>query len=138
MSVPIPENIKKDPPAFDAWVEFIGHVKEPSLFPGSPSVVVEGNIYHCPNRASLINDVNTRLINIGFQRGMLVFKPDVTNKVLTPEQLLDPSFRYFAPVDNIRYIETVIKPMTELPRVEEPGIPLTGQGSLETVEHKPS
>jgi len=138
VSVPVPENIKKDPPAFDAWVEFIGYVKEPALFPGSPSTIVEGNIYHCPNKASLINDVNTRIINIGFQRGMLAFKPEFMNKVLTPEQLLDPTLRFFAPMENLRYVDIVIKPMTELPRVEEPGVPLTGQGSLETVEHKPS
>lgn len=140
MTVPVPENIKTGPPAFDAWVEFIGYVKEShrAYIPDFADRVVEGNIYHCQNRAELINEVSQRLASIGFQRGIMAFKSLVEKKVMTPEQLIDPSNRNFIPMDHIKYIETKIVPMTELPRVEEPGVPLTGKGSLGTVEHKPS
>jgi hypothetical protein len=139
VSVPVPHNIRKDLPAFDAWVEFVGYLKEScrAYLPGFPEAVVEGNIYHCQNRAELINEVSQRLATIGLQGGIVAFKVLSEKKVMTPEELVDPSYRYFVPLDHIKYIETRITPMTELPRVEEPGVPLTGQG-LETVEHKPS
>jgi len=142
--VPLPETTKTIP-AFDVWVEFIGYIRWPNLLPGSPDRVVEGQIYHSTGLNALIQETTQRLGAIGIQGGLMALLPDEELKkarpreglILTPQDLLNPVYRRFVPLWNIKYIDTVIKPMTELPRVEEPGVPLTGSG-VETKEHKPS
>jgi hypothetical protein len=121
----------------DAWVSFIGYVKDPSMLPGNPTEVVIANIYHAPNKAELLEAVARDLGMIAIQQGMAVLRPEFIGKTLNAEQLMSVESRMFVPMWNIRYVLPVIKIMTELPRVEEPGVPLTGQG-LEIQEHKPS
>lgn len=134
--VPLPENTRSMP-AFDVWVEFIGYVLEPKLIPGEPETVVEGQIYHSSGMNELIHDTTQRIAAIGIQGGMMALKGEMEKRVMAPQDLLNPVYRRFVPIWNLKYIETVFKPMTELPRVEEPGVPLTGSG-VETKEHKPS
>ena len=135
MSLPLPVNREK--PMLDAWVSFIGYVRDPLMLPGNPTKVVVANIYHVANRAELHDAVARDLGMMALQQGMAVLRPEFEGKILDAEQLLSIESKMFVPMWNIRYILPVIKPMTELPRVEEPGVPLTGQG-VETQEHKPS
>lgn len=121
----------------DAWVSFIGYVKDPLMLPGNPTKVVIANVYHVPSKADLLEAVARDLGMIAIQQGMAVLRPEFEGKTLDAEQLMSVEYRMFVPMWNIRYILPVIKIMTELPRVEEPGVPLTGQG-VEIQEHKPS
>lgn len=135
MSLPLPAN--KEQPAHDCWVEFVGYVRDPLELPGTPQKVFAGNIFHVASKAQLWEMISAEQVQMGAQQGMYILKPELVGKTITPEELFNPSNRLFVPMRNIRYVETVIKVMTELPRVEEPGVPLTGQG-VETKEHKPS
>jgi hypothetical protein len=131
--VPLPT---EQQPALDSFVQFIGWVKTPALLPGSPDKVIASNVFHCKNKVELINRVNEQMQGFMAQQGMLVAKPD-NPKIMNLEHMISVEFKLFVPMYNIRFIETVVSPMTELPRVEEPGIPLLGQG-VETKELKPS
>jgi hypothetical protein len=135
VSLPLPTN--KEKPMFDAWVSYIGYVRDPILLPGNPTKVVVANVYHVANKAELLQSVAQELGMMAMQQGMAVLRPEFEGKILDAEQLMSIESKMFVPMWNIRYIVPVIKPMTELPRVEEPGVPLTGQG-VETKEHKPS
>lgn len=133
MTLPLPT---PPTPAFDAFVQFIGHVKVPALLPGSPEKVIASSIFHCANKTDLIRQINEHMQGFMAQQGMLIARPD-NPKIMTIEHMVSVEFKLFVPMDNIAYIETTVSAMTELPRVEEPGIPLLGQG-LETKELKPS
>jgi hypothetical protein len=115
--------------------EFTSSYKQREAYVGCQVVIA--NIYHVANRAELLDAVARDLGMMALQQGMAVLRPEFEGKILDAEQLLSIESKMFVPMWNIRYILPVIKPMTELPRVEEPGIPLTGQG-VETKEHKPS
>jgi hypothetical protein len=126
-----------DQPAFNAWVQFIGHVRDPLLLPGRPTEVYQNSVYSMASKAAALEFMGQELNTIYMRQGMEILRPELTVKPLLAEYILSPEFKLFVPLWNIRYVEPKIRPMTELPRVEEPGIPLTGQG-LETKEHKPS
>lgn len=131
--IPLPEGQQ---PAFDAFVQFIGHVKDPALLPGSPEKVIVSTVCHFTNKAELIKFMNITMEEMLNQQGMLVARLD-NPKLMVPEHILSVEYKLFVPMWNIRYIETKLQPITELPRVEEPGVPLLGQG-VETKELKPS
>lgn len=133
MSLPLPAGQQ---PAFDAFVQFIGHVKTPALLPGSPNTVIASSVFHATNKAHLINMINEQMMAFMSQQGMLVARPNNPPLIIV-EHMISVEFKLFVPMDNIRFIETIVSPMTELPRVEEPGVPLLGQG-VETKELKPS
>jgi len=133
MTLPLPT---AQQPAFDAFVQFIGHVKVPALLPGSPNTVIASAIFHCASKADLINQINAHMNAFMAQNGMLIARPD-NPPVMTIEHMISVEFKLFVPMDNIRFIETIVNPITELPRVEEPGVPLVGQG-VETKELKPA
>jgi hypothetical protein len=124
-------------PMFSAWVQFVGHVRDPLMLPGHPLKVFHNSVYNLSSKAAAIELMNQELSSIEARQGMEVLRPELEKKPLIAEYIMSPEFKLFVPMWNIRYIETVIKPMTELPRIEEPGIPLTGQG-LEIKEHKTS
>ncbi len=46
--VPLPTGQQ---PAFDSFVQFIGHVKIPALLPGSPDKVIANNVFHCKKQS---------------------------------------------------------------------------------------
>jgi|SRR5579864_69174 len=133
MTLPLPAGQQ---PAFDTFVQFIGHVKTPSLLPGSPETVIASAIFHCGSKSDLINQINAHMAAFAAQQGMLIARPD-NPRIMQVEHMISVEFKLFVPMDNIRFIETIVSPMTELPRVEEPGVPLIGQG-VETKELKPS
>lgn len=124
-------------PMFTAWVQFVGHVRDPLLLPGHPTEVFHNSVYNMQNKQAAIDFMIGELNTIYMRQGMEILRPELVNKPLLAEYILSPEFKLFIPMWNIRYIEPKIRPMTELPRVEEPGVPLTGQG-LEIKEHKPS
>ncbi len=88
------------------------------------------------NKVELIGLINEQMQEFLEQQGMLVAKPD-NPKIMNLEHMVSVEFKLFVPMDNIRFIETIVSPMTELPRMEEPGVPLLGQG-VETKELNPS
>lgn len=124
-------------PFYDAWVQFVGHVKEPALLPGNPQFVYANSVYHLPNKNAAIELMNQEFTGFQMRQGMEVLRPELEKKPLIAEYIMSAEFKIFVPMWNIRYIETKVRPITELPRIEEPNIALTGQG-LEIKEHKPS
>ncbi len=134
MSLPLPSTNEK--PKFSAWVQFIGHLKEPLLIPWSTDgKVYAGNIFNCDSKEELIKLANGELMQFHMMQAMVCARPD-NPKITTIEHLTSVEFKYTVPMWNIRYIETKFTTTTEVPRSEDQVV-ITGQHP-ETAEGKAS